>query len=74
MHICMICQDFPPVARGAGYFAYNLSKRLIEQGHKVTVFTRGSWRKTYFEQIDGIFVHRVRFIPFSPTSPRILYK
>lgn len=62
----MICQDFPPVARGAGYYAYNLSKKLIERGHKVTVFTRGSWKKTYCEEIDGISIYRVRFVPIYP--------
>lgn len=62
----MICQDFPPVARGAGYYAYNLSKKLIERGYKVTIFTRGSWKKTYCEEIDGISVYRVRFAPVYP--------
>ena len=62
----MVCMDFPPVARGAGYHAYNLSKKLIEKGHNVTVFTRGSWKKTYYEEIDGISVYRVRFIPIYP--------
>lgn len=62
----MICQDFPPVARGAGYYVYNLSKKLIERGYKVTIFTRGSWKKTYCEEIDGISVYRVRFAPVYP--------
>jgi len=66
MHICMICQDFPPVARGAGWYAYNLSKKLIEKGHKVTVFTRGSWKKAYYEEVDGISIYRVRFVPLYP--------
>jgi len=58
--------DFPPIARGAGYYVYNLSKKLIESGHKVTVFTRGSLKKTYYEEIDSISVYRVRFIPMYP--------
>lgn len=65
-HVCMICKDFPPVARGIGYYVYNLSKKLIEKGHKVTVFTRGSWKKTYYEEIEGVSVYRVRFVPLYP--------
>ena len=58
--------DFPPVARGVGYYAYNLSKKLIERDHKVTIFTRGSSRKTYYEEIDSISVYCVRFLPLYP--------
>ena len=71
MHIYMVCMDFPPEARGAGYYAYNLSKKLIERGHEVTVLTRGSWEKTYYEETNGISVYRVRFIPIYPLLPCI---
>lgn len=62
----MICMDFPPVARGGGYYVYNLSKKLIERGYKVTIFTRGSWKKTYCKETDGISIYRVRFAPIYP--------
>lgn len=66
MRICMVCQGFPPGQRGASYYVYYLAKTLTERGHKVTVMTRGSWRKTYVEEIDGITVYRVQFIPIYP--------
>jgi glycosyltransferase involved in cell wall biosynthesis len=62
----MLTSEFPPDLGGISVYIYNLSKRLIERGHKVTVITRGTWGKTYYENIDGIFVYRVRFIPFYP--------
>ena len=66
MNICMFTSEFPPDLGGISAHIYNLSKRLIERGHKVTVITRGTWRKTYYEDIEGISVYRVRFIPFYP--------
>jgi len=66
MHICMVCMDFPPVARGIGHYVHYLSKKLIEKGHKVTVLTRGSWKGTTYEKIDQINVYRVRFAPTYP--------
>lgn len=56
---------FPP-EEGIGNYVYNLSKKLIERGHKVTIITRGSWNKTEHEVIDGIEVIKVRFIPLYP--------
>lgn len=66
MNICMVCMDFPPEARGIGNYVYNLSKNLIKNGHDVTVLTRGSWKKTTYEKVEGIEVYRVRFVPFYP--------
>lgn len=56
---------FPP-EEGIGNYVYRLSKKLIENGHKVTIITRGSWKKTQKEVIDDIDVFRVRFIPLYP--------
>ena len=66
MRICMVMSiPFPP-EEGIGYHVYNLSKKLIEKGHKVTIITRGSWNKTLREYIDGIEVIKPRFIPIYP--------
>jgi glycosyltransferase involved in cell wall biosynthesis len=62
----MIGSEFPPIAAGGGYHIYNLSKKLVERGYKVTVFARGSRKKTYYEEVDGISVYRVRYIPLYP--------
>lgn len=64
MKICMYTSEFPPDIGGISTYVYNLSKKLVERGHEVTVITRGTWRKTYYEKIEGISVYRVRFIPF----------
>ena len=67
----MYTSEFPPDVGGISTYVYNLSKRLVERGHEVTVITRGTWRKTYCEEIEGISVYRVRFIPFFPSPFKI---
>lgn len=63
----MICDQFPPRAAGGGYYVYGLSRKLMERKHQITVITRGSWEKPYYqEKVDGITVNRVRFIPAFP--------
>lgn len=65
MRICMVMSlPFPP-EEGIGYHVYNLSKKLIERGHEITVITRGSLtRETDF--LDGIEILKVPFIPLYP--------
>lgn len=60
----VISTPFPP-EEGIGYYVYNLSKKMIEKGHKVTVITKG---KLKIEKInfDGICVFKVPFIPLYP--------
>jgi len=62
----MIAGEFPPKSGGIGYYVYNLSKKLVERGHTVTVITRGSETRSAKEVIDGIEVHKVAFFPFYP--------
>lgn len=71
MHICLITDVFPPEGGGIGYYVYNLSKRLISRGHKITVLTRGSWKKSYYEKIEDISVYRVQMLPFYPFHLRL---
>lgn len=63
----MLADQFPPVLGGVSSYVYNLSRSLIERGHSVTVVTRGTWRKSQHEEIDGISVYRVQFIPSYPS-------
>lgn len=66
MHIChIISVPFPP-EEGIGNYVHNLSTKLIERGHKVTVITRGNIGSTQRESIDGINVIRAPFIPIYP--------
>lgn len=71
MKICMVISTPFPPKEGIGYYTYNLSKKLIEKGHKVVVITRGSWYKTQREVFDGIEVIRAPFIPLYPFYLRV---
>ncbi|HEC81217.1 MAG TPA: glycosyltransferase family 1 protein [Thermoplasmatales archaeon] len=55
-----------PPEEGIGYFTYNLSRKLIEKGHQVTIITRGSLNKTQRETLDDIKVIKAPFIPLYP--------
>ena len=66
MKIGIVSPTFPPMAGGVSYYVYNLSKELVQKKHKVVVFTRGSYRKTQYQNIEGIDVFRIPFIPSYP--------
>ena len=61
----VISAPFPP-EEGIGNYVYGLSTKLIENGHKVTVITRGSRNKKQKEIIEDIEVIRALFIPIHP--------
>jgi glycosyltransferase involved in cell wall biosynthesis len=68
----MVVGEFPPNCGGIGYYVYNLSKKLVERGHTVTVITRGIWNKSYIhEKIDGISLYKIRFIAIYPFHVRL---
>jgi glycosyltransferase involved in cell wall biosynthesis len=62
----MYSSEFPPDLGGRSTYVYNLSKKLLERGHEITIVARGKRKKTYTEKIDGILVYRVKYIPFYP--------
>jgi glycosyltransferase involved in cell wall biosynthesis len=66
LHICMITREFPPDPGGIGYYVQNLSKKLHERGHEITVITRGFPNKTVKKVVDGIDVYYVTFLPVYP--------
>ncbi len=66
MHICMVMSTKMPPEEGIGNHVYNISQKLIQRGHEVTVITRGSWRQQPVEALDGIRLFRVRFLPVYP--------
>ena len=67
MNICMVVAEFLPNCGGIGYYVYNISKKLVERGHSVTVITRGTWNKAYIhEKIDGIPIYKIQFISIYP--------
>ena len=62
----MITSEFPPKWAGIANYVYNVSQKLVEKGHRVTVITRGSAKNTGKEIIDRIEVFRAPFIPIYP--------
>ncbi|ACJ17349.1 phosphatidylinositol glycantransferase-class A [Thermococcus onnurineus NA1] len=66
----LISTPFPP-EEGIGYYTYNLSKKLIERGHEVTVITRGSPRNIEHFYFDGIEVYKPQFFPVYPLHVHI---
>jgi len=66
MHIChVISVPFPP-EEGIGRYVYDLSTKLIEKGHKVTIITRRHIGETKTQLVDNINVIRATFIPIYP--------
>ena len=62
----MITQELPPKGGGIGYYVYNLSKKLVQRGHQITVITRGSTKKTTNKVVDGIEIFEASFFPLYP--------
>ena len=63
MNICMIVPYVQPKVGGIASYVDNLSKNLRDNGHKVTILSRGYWKhKCLKENLDGINV----YIPLYP--------
>jgi glycosyltransferase involved in cell wall biosynthesis len=59
MHICFLCNEYPPSAHGGiGAFTQTLGRKLVEQGHQVTVL--GCYKRPHAVVDDdgGVSVHR----------------
>ncbi|MEN6554375.1 MAG: glycosyltransferase family 4 protein [Methanobacterium sp.] len=65
MRIAMIISTPFPPEEGIGYHVYNISKKLMERGHDITVITRGKFR-TETEIFDRIKIIKVPFLPLYP--------
>jgi len=63
----MFTSEFPPDLGGISYYVYGLSRRLMKHGHDVTVITRGNWRRSCHNEVDGISIYRIQFIPSYPS-------
>lgn len=65
MNIAMIISTPFPPEEGIGFYAYNLSDKLIEKGHEVTIITRGHLKQEQFS-FQGINVVKIPFLPLYP--------
>ena len=55
-----------PPTEGVGYYVWNLSHFLVEQGHQVQIITRGQRGKPFCEELGAIPIWRPRFYPLYP--------
>ena len=62
LNILVLNYEFPPIGGGAGVVAYDISKRLAEAGHQVTVVTMGFEQLPSYEEKDGMRIYRVKCI------------
>ena len=62
LNILVLNYEFPPIGGGAGVVAYDISKRLAEAGHRVTVVTMGFEQLPSYEEKDGMRIYRVKCI------------
>ena len=66
MRICMVMSTAFPPQEGIGNYVYNLSRKLIEKAHRVTVITRSPSVRAQTDTIEAIDVFRAPFIPCYP--------
>ncbi|MCI8273642.1 MAG: glycosyltransferase family 4 protein [Clostridia bacterium] len=60
MKILMLTWEYPPrIVGGISKVVYDLSHRLMKDGHEVTVVTYREGEAPYFEDDKGVKVHRV---------------
>lgn len=69
MKILMLSWEYPPrVVGGIARVVHDLSHRLIKDGHDVTVITYRDGNVPYFEDDDGVQVHRVDNFMIQPNN------
>ena len=69
MKILMLTWEYPPrIVGGIARVVHDLSKRLIKDGHEVTVITYRESDMPYFEDDKGVKVHRVGNYMINPNN------
>ena len=69
MKILMLTWEYPPrVVGGISRVVYDLSHRLIKDGHEVTVVTYKEGDAPYYEDDKGVKVHRVDNYMINPNN------
>ena len=69
MKILMLTWEYPPrVVGGISRVVYDLSHRLIKDGHEVTVVTYKDGDAPYFENDKGVKVHRIDNYMINPNN------
>ncbi|WP_394232956.1 glycosyltransferase family 4 protein [Niallia oryzisoli] len=61
MRILFLTWEFPPhIVGGLSRHVHGLTKHLAEKGHEIHVITAGAESLPVMEQMDGVFIHRVK--------------
>ena len=69
MKILMLTWEYPPrVVGGIARVVYDLSHRLIKDGHEVTVVTYREGEAPYYEDDKGVKVHRIDNYMINPNN------
>ncbi len=69
MKILMLSWEYPPrIVGGISRVVYDLSHKLIKDGHEVTVVTYKDGDVPYFENDDGVKVYRVDNFMIAPNN------
>ena len=69
MKILMLTWEYPPrIVGGISRVVYDLSHRLIKDGHDVTVITYKEGDAPYFEDDKGVKVHRIENYMINPNN------
>ena len=69
MKILMLTWEYPPrVVGGIARVVYDLSHRLIKDGHEVTVVTYREGEAAYFEDDKGVKVYRIDNYMINPNN------
>lgn len=69
MKILMLTWEYPPrIVGGIAKVVYDLSKRLIKDGHEVTVVTYKEGNVPYYENDKGVEVYRVDNYMINPNN------
>ena len=69
MKILMLTWEYPPrIVGGISRVVYDLSHRLIKDGHEVTVVTYRDGETPYFEDDKGVKVYRVDNYMINPNN------
>ena len=69
MKILMLTWEYPPrIVGGIARVVHDLSKRLIKDGHDVTVITYREENLPYYENDKGVEVYRVDNYMINPNN------
>jgi glycosyltransferase involved in cell wall biosynthesis len=58
--------EYPPDSGGIGSYVYNLSNKLHEKGHSVTIITSGSEHSVVNKSHENVTVMRLPLLPLYP--------